>query len=106
MTARLSIRRGSIYLSAEACDTYFRGLDAVIVLIRNDALHVLPVQQMTAGGHLLKMRNAKGDRVVSAPDVFLEYGLADWESDDLAAHWSADHGALVCTLPKMQTKFA
>ena len=103
MSASLSIRKGSIYLPVEVCDTYFRGLDAVIVLIREGALNILPVQQMRAGGYLLKIRNSSGDRVVSAPDVFFEHDLCDWEAADLSAAWSSESGALICPLELEQT---
>lgn len=98
MGAKLNIQSGSIYLMAEDYQAYFQGLEAVIVLIRDQALHIMPVQQMTAGGYLLKMRNAKGDRVVAAPDVFFEHGLAEWTATNLEATWSSDLGALVCPL--------
>ena len=92
MGAKLNIQSGSIYLMAEDYQAYFKGHEAVIVLIRDQALHIMPVQQMTAGGYLLKMRNAKGDRVVAAPDVF-EHGLAEWTATNLEATWSSDLGA-------------
>ena len=99
MGAKLAVQSGSIYLRAEDYKVYFQGLDAVIVLIRDDALHILPVQQMMSGGYLLKIRNSKGDRVVAAPDVFFAHGLAEWSATNLKATWSIDHGALVCPLP-------
>ena len=56
MSAMLTIRDGSVYLPASVVATYFRGIDAVIVLIRDSTLMVLPVHQATAGGCLLKLR--------------------------------------------------
>ena len=96
MTAKNAVRDGSIYLQAEDYERYFSGLDAVVVLIREGALHILPVQQLMSGGHLLKIRNANGDRVISAPDVFAEHDRLDWVAYDLTAQWIAEHGALVC----------
>lgn len=101
MSANLSIRNGSIYLSSVVYDTYFRGLDAVIVIVRDEELHILPVQQMTAGGYILKIRNANGDRVVAAPDVFTEHNLMSWQTEDVEAKWCADRGALTCALPEV-----
>lgn len=101
MSATLSIRSGSIYLSADDYDVYFRGLDAVIVIIRNNELHILPVQQVMAGGYILKIRGANGDRVVSAPDVFIEHDLMDWRAQSVEATWCADRGALICPIPRM-----
>ena len=103
MTARVDVRAGSIYLPAEVYQTYFAGVQAVIVLIREGSLQVLPVRQMAAGGCLLKIRNAAGDRVATAPDVFQARGLAEWRGEGLAARWSSDRGALLIDLPAEET---
>ncbi len=98
--ARVSVRRGAVYLPAGLCARYFSGLDAVIVLIREGRLMVLPVMHMTAGGTLLKIRNARGDRVAAAPDVFDANGLSDFAAEDLPARWSAEDAALIVALPE------
>lgn len=98
--ARVSIRRGAVYLPAELCARYFSGLDTVIVLIREGRLMVLPVMHMTAGGTLLKIRNVRGDRVAAAPDVFEANGLTDLAAEDLPVRWSAEDAALIVTLPE------
>lgn len=103
MTARVDVRAGTVYLPAAVVQTYFRGIDAVILLIREGRLQILPVHQMAAGGCLLKIRNAAGDRVATAPDAFAAHGLADWSGQGLAARWSAEHGALLVDLPAEQT---
>lgn len=98
MSRTIDIRRGSVYISAEVYDTYFAGLEAVIVLIRDDNLLILPVRQMATGGCLLKIRNAGGDRVATAPDVFEAHGLTNFTATDVPAQWSADDGALIASL--------
>lgn len=100
MSTRIGVRDGSIYLSSDVIDTYFRGIDAVIVLMRDDTLQILPVRHMAAGGCLLKIRNAAGDRVASARDVFAANELLDWADPSLSASWSAQQGALLATLPR------
>jgi hypothetical protein len=99
MTATLGIRDGSVYLPASVVATYFRGIDAVVVLIRDDMLMVLPVHQATAGGCLLKLRNAAGDRVAQARDLFQDRGVLDLKVNDLPARWVTEQGALCATLP-------
>ncbi|MAW80696.1 MAG: hypothetical protein CMI63_10695 [Parvularcula sp.] len=99
MSATVAVRNGSVYLSASVVETYFRGIEAVIVLIRDGAVSILPVYQMAAGGCLLKMRNAAGDRVASAPDVFEANDLLSWQAQDLPASWSSEQGALIVPLP-------
>ncbi|GHE01074.1 hypothetical protein GCM10008024_15270 [Allgaiera indica] len=99
MNRAIEVKRGSIYVPVEIYDTYFAGLEAVIVLIRDDKLMILPVRQMAAGGCLLKVRNARGDRVATAPDVFEAHGLAEFSIANLEVRWSAEDGALVADLP-------
>ena len=99
MSDTLDIARGAVYLSAEIVDTWFRGLDAVVVLIRDERLLILPVRQAAAGGCLLKVRNARGDRVASAPDVFRASGLEDLAAEAVPARWSVEEGALIASLP-------
>lgn len=99
MSQTIGIASGSVYLSAEVCASYFRGIDSVAILIRDRTIRILPVHKAAAGGCLLKIRNSAGDRVASAPDVFLENDLCDLQADALPAHWSSDLGALVVKLP-------
>ena len=98
MSARIDVRDGSVYLDADVVERYFKGIDAVIVLIREGELQILPVHRMAAGGCLLKMRNAAGDRVANSPDVFRANNLESWRADGLEAAWSAEKGALIITL--------
>lgn len=100
VSAELSVRGGAIYLSADVVDRYFNGIDAVIVLIQQGELMVMPVHQATSGGSLLKVRNLAGDRVVHARDVFQDQDLLDFVSDDLRALWQSEKGALCADLTK------
>ncbi|GAB5468373.1 MAG: hypothetical protein Kilf2KO_14030 [Rhodospirillales bacterium] len=104
MSARVAVRRGAIYLPASLVETYFRGVEAVVVLIRDGVLQILPVRQMAAGGCLLKVRNAAGDRVATAPDVFLEHGLDAWSAEALEARWSREAAALLIDLPSAESE--
>ena len=94
VSASVSIREGSIYLSHQIVDTYFKGIDAVIVLIQQGELMVMPVHQATSGGSLLKVKNAAGDRVVQARDVFQDQDMLGFRADDLPVIWSAEKSAL------------
>ncbi|GAW34861.1 hypothetical protein RA2_01914 [Roseovarius sp. A-2] len=95
----IAVREGAIYLPRAVVDTYFSGIDAVIVLIEEGELMVIPVHQATAGGCLLKIRNAAGDRVVQARDVFQDRDLLGFATEALAVGWQADKGALCAKLP-------
>ena len=95
MSARIDVRAGSVYLPAELADSYFHGVDAVALLIRDGVLQILPVRQTASGGCLLKIRNAAGDRVASAPDLFHANGLGDWQAAGLEARWCDNYGGLI-----------
>lgn len=99
MSVVLTVRDGSVYLPAAVVATYFSGIDAVVVLIRDGRLMVLPVHQATAGGCLLKRRNAAGDRVAQARDVFQDQGLLHLHLVDLPAKWVSEQAALCADLP-------
>ena len=100
MSIKISISRGSIYIPSEVYDTYINGIEAIIALIRDGKLFVLPVQHVSAGGCLLKIRNARGDRVAAAQDVFAANELSDAVWSNLDVHWDSSQMALVCELPK------
>lgn len=102
MTTTVSIARGSVYLCADTCATYFAGLDAVALLVRGNELLILPIMHMAAGGTLLKIRNSAGDRVVSAPDLFAMHGLENWNAANVPSRWSSDHAALIIPIPSPQ----
>ena len=98
MSGAVSIHEGSIYLPNQLVDTYFRDIDAVIVLIQQGELMVMPVHQATSGGSLLKIKNAAGDRVVQARDVFQDQEMLDFRTDNLAVNWSTEKSALCAIL--------
>ena len=81
MSGEVSIREGSIYLPHQLVDTYFRDIDAVIVLIQQGELMVMPVHQATSGGSLLKVKN-----------------MLDFRTDNLAVNWNAEKSALCAML--------
>ena len=98
MTTFVEVKNGSIYLTAHVADTYFKGIEAVIILIRDNTIQILPVSQMAAGGCFLKRRNAAGDRVASAPDVFDANNLGEYCNAAMVAQWSSQDGALLINL--------
>ncbi|RJF86393.1 hypothetical protein D3874_04610 [Oleomonas cavernae] len=92
--ARVTIQRGSLYLTRDVYDRYFGGLQAVVLLRRETALLVMPVRHAAGGGYLLKQRNGTGDRVVTAADFFREQGMDDDLPHILPAQWSTEQVGL------------
>src|SRR5215469_8725911 len=93
--ASVVVTRGSVYLTREICESYFANLEAVILLRRDNDLLVMPVRHAAAGGHLLKLRNHAGDRVVNAGDFFRLNGIDDAVERHLSAFWSTERAGLV-----------
>lgn len=94
----IRIRSGSLYLDAELYDTYFQGLDTLALLRRGDAIVLLPLQRGGTGGLLVKRKNARGDRVIHAPEFLRELGVPDAAEHELAARWDPELSGL--TLPR------
>lgn len=90
---RLALVRGSLRVPRELYDLWFAGVDACVLLRDGDDLLVLPVRHLPGGGHLLKVRNARGDRVVAATDFFRDHGAEADRSFDVA--WSTAAAGLV-----------
>lgn len=95
----VAVRDGSIHLPAAVVAAHLAGVEAVVALIRDEVLEILPVRHVAAGGCLLKLRNAAGDRVAAAPDLLRAFGLGDWRAEGLAARWCEERGALCVELP-------
>ena len=91
----LSVRRGMLLFSAADFEALF-GRAPSVVLLRSDAdLLILPLTEAAIGGHLVKLRNAAGDRAVDALDFFRTHELPSAGALELAARWDAVRGALV-----------
>ncbi len=75
--APVHFRDGRLYIDREASEQFLGASGTVILLRQEDDLMVLPVRHAASGGYVLKIRNAAGDRVVSAADFFRDQGLSD-----------------------------
>ena len=94
--SEVAVARGNFYLSREICDTYLPGVVSVAVLLRDDEIMIVPLTGQSAGGLLLKQRNARGDRVIHAQEFFRAKNLPEeFEPRTMPVHWSRDSAALV-----------
>ena len=73
----VTIRHGSIHLPRELCDAHLADACSVALIVRDGRALLLPLMRGSAGGILLKIRNAHGDRVLHAAEFLREHGLAD-----------------------------
>lgn len=94
--ASVSVARGNIYLAREIYDTYLAGALSVALLARAEQILIMPLTRESGGGLLLKMRNARGDRIVHAQEFFREQGLLEnMQERKVSIHWNEESAALV-----------
>jgi hypothetical protein len=92
----VSVARGNFYLSREICETYLPGVQSVAVLVRDEEVMIVPLIPQSAGGLLLKQRNARGDRVIHAQEFFRSRHLPEeFEVRSVPVRWSSESAALV-----------
>jgi hydrogenase maturation protease len=94
--AEVSVARGNLYLSRATHDAYLADADSVALRAREHEILILPLRRESAGGLLLKQRNARGDRVIHAREFFRAHELPeDVEPRSVPASWSRSDAALV-----------
>ena len=95
---KITLKNGNLYLESELYNTYFNTINAVALLKKDSLFLIMPVQQ-AGGGLLLKIKNAKGDRIVHAIEFFQQYMPITNEAISLDAEWSAELCAMTFSVP-------
>ena len=72
----VQLRDGRLHIAAEIYDRHFAACPAVALLAREGRWWLLPLVG-GAGGLQVKLRNARGDRVVESQEFFRAQGLED-----------------------------
>jgi hypothetical protein len=70
------VARGSIYVDRDVSQLYLPNVDSVAALVREGRAFLLPLHGNGVGGLLLKVRNARGDRVLHAEEFLGTLGIA------------------------------
>jgi hypothetical protein len=91
----LFVRRGTLHFTSDVYERYFRDLGNVVLLRDGSDLIVLPVHHHAAGGYVIKLRSASGDRAVQGADFFRDHGIDDNVELTVPAQWSSERAALV-----------
>tara|TARA_R110002096_G_scaffold403234_3_gene600769 strand:+ start:794 stop:1084 length:291 start_codon:yes stop_codon:yes gene_type:complete len=89
----ITLKNGNLYIDSDVYETYLNSADSVVLIHKESKYYLMPVQQM-AGGLLMKIMNAKGDRVINAVE-FLQYN--NIETNDtraIEAKWDQEFSAL------------
>jgi len=93
----ITLRRGSLYLSAEIYLKYFAGLEAVVLLERDAHLYIMPVRNASGGGYLLKLKDSNGSRIINAMDFFRDRGKDSFDEIIVNVFWDQEMSALKST---------
>jgi hypothetical protein len=75
-TARVQLRAGRLHIPREVYRALLPGCTAVALLARDGQWLLLPLLA-GAGGLQIKIRNARGDRVIESQEFFRGQGLED-----------------------------
>ncbi len=94
MAERIRIAGGSLYLDAAVYRRWFDSVQSVVLLGDCRALLLVPVTHAPAGGLLVKIRNARGDRVIHAPEALVGRGVPSDLAGDFPISWDQAAAAL------------
>ncbi len=98
MDSVVVVYRGNIYFSAELYQTYFRGLESVAMIQRDNDVVLMPLHQNGGGGLLIKIKNAGGDRVIHAREFLASMGIDESREISAPATWDSEIAGLRLTV--------
>ena len=73
---RIQLRAGRLHIESEVYQSLLPGCAALALLVRDGQWLLLPLLG-GAGGLQIKIRNARGDRVIESQEFFRQQGLGD-----------------------------
>ncbi|MEJ2345899.1 MAG: hypothetical protein P8076_08445 [Gammaproteobacteria bacterium] len=94
----ICLRGGSLYLQAAVCARHFPGIHAVALWRDDRRAYLIPLATAGTGGYLLKIRNARGDRVIHCPEFIEGLQLALDAEVVRPLRWDVERHALVFAL--------
>jgi hypothetical protein len=97
-----TVGSGNIYLPREICEAYLNGVASIALLARAEGVLIVPLVKDSAGGLLLNIRTAHGDRVIHAQEFFRRHGFEEsFERRLVTLRWSEESAALIISdLPR------
>lgn len=93
----IRITNGNLYIDKNVYSTYFQNIESVVLLYKPPMVLMMPVQLAGNGGMLLKIRNARGDRVLSIIE-FIENSHLNILDSTFPVIWSTSDAALTFEL--------
>tara|TARA_R110002094_G_scaffold108060_1_gene106106 strand:+ start:93 stop:407 length:315 start_codon:yes stop_codon:yes gene_type:complete len=95
----IAIKNGNIYLTSEVYETYFKDIQSVVLISRDEKLFILPINQAGGSGLLLKIRNAKGDRIIHTQEQLREFDINETVEYPIPIRWDSQYSGLHLILP-------
>ncbi len=95
---KLKLKKGNLYFDHDLYEKYFSTINSIVLLKKEAIYLIMPVQQAN-GGLLLKIRNAKGDRIVHAIEFFQQYNIEMEREITLDVEWNTELAALTFLMP-------
>ena len=92
----LVVHRGKIYVPAGIYGKYFHGVEAVALLSRDNDIVLMPLH--SGGGLLLKVKNARGDRVIHAREFLSSLDIREDVAFDAEFRWDSELTGLRMTI--------
>jgi hypothetical protein len=99
MSDVLRIRDGSVYIDAVLCERFLHGIQSVAILSEERSVYLIPLRADGSGGYLLKIRNARGDRVVHCAEFMQRLGIRGCNELQRPVTWDSTRHALRFELP-------
>lgn len=94
----LVVHRGNIYVPAGIYGKYFHGVEAVALLIRDNDIVLMPLHSEGGGGLLLKVKNARGDRVIHAREFLSSLDIREDIAFAAEFRWDSELTGLRMTI--------
>ena len=96
MTHKVFIGDGRVVVPVATYELYLAGASSAALVERDGQIFLVPLHGPTAGGMLLKQRNAQGDRVLLATDFLAERGRGRFTPErSCTVRWVAEAGGLL-----------
>ena len=93
----IALREGRLHIAQAVYEELFSGCVAVALLAREDGWWLLPLRG-GAGGLQIKIRNARGDRVIESQEFFRSQGVDDSpDTQQLSLRFDASQGGFHLT---------
>jgi hypothetical protein len=100
LSAPVRLQNGCLYLDARVYEAFFGTRDSVPVLSRDQQIALFPLSPDGVGGSFAKIENARGDRVIHAPELLRGLDLDESVSHELVARWDPELSALILARPE------